>query len=278
MPDTTLHELPFARLWAARHPESLEEVRRFWDLRADEFNDITHDKDKMERLELIGYLQDKGALREDFSVLDLGCGAGRFALEFAARSATVTGVDISPQMIAYAENNAMEARLANARFLTMPWQEVDLDALGFRGAFDLVFSSMSQAVNSEETLLRMHAASRGYCFLSGFIHRADLLERSLAGRIRPGYEPPHIEGSIYYAFNILWQHGIYADVLCKDVFWTNMWDVEHAVTVYGKQLAALGGDPESLREALRRHILTGARDGKVKRKMSAKVAWLFWKK
>lgn len=42
------------------------------------------------------------------SILDLGCGTGRYSVEFAKRGFTVDGVDISPKMLKHAE-----ARLKN---------------------------------------------------------------------------------------------------------------------------------------------------------------------
>jgi 2-polyprenyl-3-methyl-5-hydroxy-6-metoxy-1,4-benzoquinol methylase len=41
-------------------------------------------------------------------ILDLGCGAGRFAREFAKRGATVTGMDFSPKSVAIARRMTTE--------------------------------------------------------------------------------------------------------------------------------------------------------------------------
>lgn len=272
-----MHDLPFARLWREHKPQSLEETRAFWDQRADEFNDITHCKDKEERYELIHYLESKGALQPGFRVLDLGCGAGRYALEFARRAESVTGIDISPNMIAYAKANAKDAGLSNAEFLALAWQNADLDVSGWRGAFDLVFASMSPAINSEETLMAMHAASRGHCFMSGFIKRADTLLHHLAGRLVPEMPLPPLDGTIFYAFNVLWQHGIYADVTCVDTEWTNVWDLPVALEEYTTQFKKFAPEKD-VRAGLERELRAVAdENGKVHRTNKAKNAWLYWK-
>ncbi len=272
-----MHTLPFAELWKNHHPQTLEESFAFWERRAGEFNDITHCKDKQERYGLIAYLEERGALQAGFSVLDLGCGAGRYALEFGTRARHVTGIDISPKMIAYAEENARQAGLGNVVFSAVPWQSVDIDALGWRGAFDLVFASMSPAVDSEETLLKMHAASRAFCFMNGFIRRSDLLLCEVVRRLAPDSDFPPYMGSVIYAFNVLWQHGIYADVVCKDNDWTNDWDIATALAAYAPELRAFLPGREGIERDAEVVLRDLAVDGRLIRRMTSKVAWLFWK-
>lgn len=67
-------------------------------------------------------------------VLDIGCGVGRWSTLLAARGAQVTGVDLSPTMIAQAQRRAAQHRLGErCRFLVQDLAQLDVD-----GAFDLV--------------------------------------------------------------------------------------------------------------------------------------------
>jgi 2-polyprenyl-3-methyl-5-hydroxy-6-metoxy-1,4-benzoquinol methylase len=67
-------------------------------------------------------------------VLDVGCGIGRWSRLLAARGANVTGVDLSPTMIAEAERRAQASGLAGrCRFLVQ-----DSAALEIGGTFDLI--------------------------------------------------------------------------------------------------------------------------------------------
>lgn len=67
-------------------------------------------------------------------VLDVGCGIGRWSRLLAARGASVTGVDLSPTMIAEAERRAQASGLAGrCRFLVQ-----DSAALEIAGTFDLI--------------------------------------------------------------------------------------------------------------------------------------------
>jgi len=69
-------------------------------------------------------------------VLDIGCGVGRWSRWLAARGAEVTGVDVSPTMIAEARRRVHQAGLsARCRFLVQ-----DLVQLDAGGPYDLVLS------------------------------------------------------------------------------------------------------------------------------------------
>ena len=274
----SFQDIPFAAMWKAHNPQTLDEARAFWDNRADEFNDITRARDKEERLELVAWLEARGALAKGARVLDLGCGAGRYALEFAKRAGHVTGLDISPRMITFARNNAAEAGADNVTFEALAWQDIDLADRGWEGAFDLAFASMSPAIESEETLLKFHASSRRHCFMNGFIFRRDILRQTLMERILPGRVEPPYRGSIIFAFTVLWQQGIYADVLCKDVQWTNSWDMDTALAAYQKAFQAFIPDERETRRLLAQELESLMQNGRVERLMMAKTAWLYWQK
>lgn len=67
-------------------------------------------------------------------VLDLGCGPGRHALEFARRGHRVAGVDLMPDHLSEA------ARRASEEGLEAEWVQGDLREFEREGAFDLALS------------------------------------------------------------------------------------------------------------------------------------------
>ena len=73
-------------------------------------------------------------VRPGTRVLDIGCGVGRWSRLLASRGAEVTGIDLSPTMIAQAKRRAADAGLSEkCRFLVQ-----DSAALDTGGKFDLV--------------------------------------------------------------------------------------------------------------------------------------------
>jgi 2-polyprenyl-3-methyl-5-hydroxy-6-metoxy-1,4-benzoquinol methylase len=69
------------------------------------------------------------------SALDFGCGVGRLSLALSRQFGAVTGVDISPDMLAEAERNAQVQRLGNVQFVLS-----DDDLSRAPGTYDFVFT------------------------------------------------------------------------------------------------------------------------------------------
>jgi SAM-dependent methyltransferase len=67
-------------------------------------------------------------------VLDLCCGSGRFALEFARRGHPVTGVDLTPAYLAAARRAACREKL------DVEWVRSDMRRFSRAGAFDVALS------------------------------------------------------------------------------------------------------------------------------------------
>lgn len=72
---------------------------------------------------------------EPRSALDFGCGVGRLVLPLAQRASLVTGVDVSPSMLAEAKRNCSVADVANVVFI-----ESDDNLSRVTDMFDLVHS------------------------------------------------------------------------------------------------------------------------------------------
>ena len=111
-------------------------------------------------------------------VLDVGCGVGRWSRLLATRGAVVTGVDLSPTMIAQAEGRAATEGVSDrCRF-----EVQDLANLNLRGQFDRVLGVTvlqhildPSALRSAVTRMTGHLAPGG---------RMVLLEAAPAGQAR----------------------------------------------------------------------------------------------
>ena len=97
-------------------------------------------------------------------VLDVGCGIGRWSRLLASRGASVTGVDLSPTMIAEARRRATASGLdSRCRFIVQ-----DSAALDTAGSFDLILCVTvlqhmldARALRSALSRMALHLAPQG---------------------------------------------------------------------------------------------------------------------
>lgn len=99
----------------------------------------------------VDYLIDLCRLKGTERILDLACGYGRHALEFARRGYEVVGVDITKAYIDDAKKNAKEMGLRHASFICGDIRDVD-----FHNEFDVVLNLADGAIgyleNDDENL------------------------------------------------------------------------------------------------------------------------------
>lgn len=140
-----------------------------WNKMAGDFAERTSEKESGDkRQKILDWLCETGALRAGAKILDIGAGPGNWALPLARQGAMVTALEPAGAMIKILEDRARDAEIAGIEMHQATWQEIDLDGLGWRGAFDLVFASMTPGVDGPEMLEKMIAASRGFCYLAAF--------------------------------------------------------------------------------------------------------------
>lgn len=84
-------------------------------------------------------LVDFAEVRPKQNVIDVGCGTGVVAITARRAGATVTGLDLTPELLAVAKENAAIAELKD-----ITWKEGDAENLTFRdNEFDVVLSQFA---------------------------------------------------------------------------------------------------------------------------------------
>ena len=148
------------------------------------------------------------------SVLDIGCGAGHYAIAVADRVCSVTGTDLSSEMIAFAQKNKALHQKENIRFQCEDWETVDLDTAGYRKAFDVVIAHRTPAIQSRNGFEKMLDCCRKGGALATFFRRKDpLLEQFLkeTGTQRPAADMRWKEQAQFY-FDELWKRDLFPEV------------------------------------------------------------------
>jgi 2-polyprenyl-3-methyl-5-hydroxy-6-metoxy-1,4-benzoquinol methylase len=76
------------------------------------------------------------------TVLDVGCGSGRYSLDLAKNGMIVTGVDLAEEMLNIAKNNSKKAGFENNTYIVGSYFDVEIDkkhdAAILMGLFDYI--------------------------------------------------------------------------------------------------------------------------------------------
>lgn len=160
----------------------------------------------------VAYLENRGILKADSDILDIGCGPGRFAAAFAEKAHHVVGLDISEKMVEHGMEYLEQRGIQNAVLRTCDFQALDIEKEGYREAFDLVFSSMTPAIHGMEGLQKSMDMSRSWCcnitHLSGRNHLRERIMHEVFGR-KPVQQ---WTGRWFYSlFNVLFLQGYHPE-------------------------------------------------------------------
>jgi len=261
----------FAKLWEEDIRDK-DKQQKFWDARALEFNSrISEAKANKDVEKVINFLRDKGALKANGSVLDIGCGPGKYAMAFSEQVSKVTGTDISAKMIDFGKQNVKDRKIHNVEFKQMSWPEADIDALGWQEKYDLVFASFCPGINSASALRKMVEASKRHCFMSGFVAR----EEEIFDRLKRhfGLKDSRWGKGIYFSFNVLWHWGYFPEIVYFDRCWETSSDVEDIADLL---ISRIDEPMAFTRQDVIAYLKGFSSDGKIEEKTYSKVAWMYW--
>lgn len=243
-----------------QRPPDLAARERLWDRRAAEVSAFTVSEADpalaaiRERMDLSGK-----------SVLDISFGAGRHLLEFLRLGAQIHGVEISSGMIQQAHAKLGRSGLAYTpdHLVQSAWETLDLDAYGWRAAFDLVFLNMSPAISSVAMLEKVLAASRRLVSISLYTQREDSLLQDLMVGFGLSMGSPHVKVAEDFPalFNLLYLWGYLPQIRFETRIRTHEHDPDAMLERYASWLwpgdAATPMHRQALRDTLHHRAIHG---------------------
>jgi SAM-dependent methyltransferase len=130
-------------------------------------------------------LRRHGAQGPPAKLLDLACGTGRHALEFAALGYSVAGVDLNEELLVHARARAAEGGV-EAAFLEQDLRELDVDGRPF-DAITCLFDSIGY-LQTNEAIVEALSRARNHLGESGllaveFLHAPAMLRHASPVRI-----------------------------------------------------------------------------------------------
>ena len=209
----------FKTLWNSRKSTGMSHKKADWDVRAGDWAyELEHDEVRKQRsadrvAATCDYLRSKGLLGAEDDVIDIGCGPGRFVSAFAETAHSALGIDISSEMCRYGAEHAAENGVSNASFKVCDFKQTDIDEAGWRNRFDLVFSSITPAMSTLDSLYKSMEMSRAYCFQSNFVKAEDEVVDMVLKEVAPDVTrlARYIRAT-YALVNVLWMEGFFPEV------------------------------------------------------------------
>lgn len=264
----TLEELKNS--WISRSDPTIQ--ARMWDRAAADYRakplpDLKEDA-------FLKLLSESICLNAAVRTLDVGCGAGGYSLALAPCVGEAVGVDISGGMIGHARERAAE--IGNARFDCLNWAEADIDALGFRKAFDVAFAHMTPAVSDYDTLEKLDACATKLCMVEKPTRRTDrVLDAALALVGIPGGSD---DTGVQNTFQWLWLKGYEPQFYYNRETWHSLRSTEDMIgwcTDRAKLRKALTPEEEA---AIRTYIENISAGGMVAEETATTRVTIIWKK
>lgn len=273
----------FDELWEASKPkDGMTHTRETWDRIAGSWSNYPGKvRAKMDgKVQAITeFLLGKGVLTEDTEVLDLGCGPGSYTMSFAKHAKSVTCSDVSPKMLEYSEENAKNLGLSNVEFKEADFLTQSVEELGWEKKFDLVFTSLTPAMDSLESIEKIERVSRKWAFDNSFVYLEDSLKNEVKENVfgMPVKNNQWGGSSPYCIWNILWLKGKYPEMSYYRESKTQEYGLNEKTAYDIAENIIRDRAPNDEEVARVFDYLKETRpEGKVVRKTNALYAWILW--
>ena len=144
---------------------ALDRQAEFWDARAGDYPDPRAPAQRALMQRRLAHWPTAARPAAGQRVLDIGAGTGALARAAVEAGARVTALDVSAAMLGRLREVLSPA---SAALLQGDWRRLDIDAAGWRGAFNLVAAQMVPSLREPADFERMSACSRGACVFVGW--------------------------------------------------------------------------------------------------------------
>lgn len=145
-------------MFKKKHQES-----SIWNKKAKQYGRFSHDTASFQH-HILSKIAQRGITFHGKTILDIGCGTGIYTLHLAQNALHVKALDVSEEMLNILHEDAIHEGLATKfSFTCNPW-----DTFESSTRYDIVFSSMSPALQHDADFAKMHAYAKEYCVYLGW--------------------------------------------------------------------------------------------------------------
>ena len=251
----------------------------FWDSMSTRFARNRTPKREEERFKgVLDLIKTTGLEIDGSYVLDIGAGTGSLSIPLAKMGAMVTSLDFSEGMLNNLKQRADVENVKIDNIIQRSWDEVDLDAEGFREKFDLVIASMTPAVHNPQTFDLMMGASKRVCYYSGWVNRRwdnayyDLYQELFNAEFKTGNH------GIYIPFMYLYLQGYHPEIILKEDSWKSESPVDEMVDVIASHFYGTNTVDPSIKSEIKDYLVQNGENGKYCETSCSTSAMMVWDK
>lgn len=264
------------REWINPHNDKADIQKRMWDGAAKQFS--AHGIPDPETNEFLKLVFEKAKPDSSMSALDIGCGCGSYSIALAPYIKSAVGVDISPEMIRYAQKSA-EERKVPASFRCLNWASADIEKIGYKKAFDIVFAHMTPAIADFAAFDKMNECSKGLCFIAKPVKRHSLLQKRIFAEAGVSFDREKSGepgDSLAFITEYLQDKGFKSESYYRDEVWTvekSLEEMTEWMILWAKLRTELGSAQE---RAIASALQKEARGGVITEKTEATIVTVCW--
>lgn len=255
--------------------KDIEAATEMWDSMAGQYKEF--DIPGKESL-LIKLIERENMIDPDSSILDIGCGTGKYSAALSEKASTIKGIDLSPKMIAYGRENIEKLKIKNVNLICSDWSQIDILENGFENSFDLVFAHMTPAIADAITFEKMIKCSKNHGIMFKPTRRTDEISDEIMKMV--GIDR-HILGrdeSILYAFSMLWLMGYQPKIEYEEQEWNMKKLLVDACSMYMNRVKTYKKINKEEEEKIKQFLKSKLKDGFIEEKVKTTISILYWSK
>ncbi|RDU65029.1 bifunctional 2-polyprenyl-6-hydroxyphenol methylase/3-demethylubiquinol 3-O-methyltransferase UbiG [Helicobacter sp. MIT 14-3879] len=146
-------------------------LKEIWERKAQTFPRLRNDCS--DSIEILEFFKENGVIFNNKSIIDIGCGNGRFSFNLAKFAKKVTAIDISSLMLKNLIEDSKILNLNNITCIQSSWEDFEI-----KENFDIAFASMTPALNNKEGFIKaLSICNEYFCYIGwGRFRKCEFLE------------------------------------------------------------------------------------------------------
>lgn len=265
------------KLWTAqKRSKNAQSEVDLWNSQSED--PVYHHIPTFDDNEFLKLLQREHMLDKSYDVLDIGCGVGIYSIAVAEKVHSATGFDISTNMLQHGKEIIEKNGINNANLELIDWNTVDLEKMGMKNRFDLVFVHTSPAISSYNAFKKMINASKRYCAICVFATRTQPVMQKVFEIAGAEDNSRFLENSLVYMFDVLLQMGCEPKFHYEKMDYSMNQPYEGACAYYLSRVNMVKKLTESKIADIMNYLASIVEDGVITEKMDPTLITLYWEK